>query len=466
MFETRNFREIPKKFVTEVYVNPGLKRELSKLEVNPEDLVVFLHPDGELEMRVIDFHHRSADVPLSSPIVHSKKATSHVYCQFDLKGVGFIKPETHSSKKDGIEKGELSGYPAAYIIPNSQETPWGYDALGLFDERMAMTTVKKSEELASLGMRVEAFAALYRLDAIYLERGRLTSVAALKKEASERFMAEYTELKAVLENKDGSRALSEDEKVVIKGKMDDLKAWKNDLMKDFSPVVGVRLMKSVFRIRDLQDATPDQARLMLEEAIVNLQAEQRLLDKGGNESDGMSVTSYEGREVYVKKLSRWFGEGLGILMKTGQSHLFLHMGNLSLAGEVVDLDSVSKVLRTRSGKAYWADGANVYTTLNPEYQLPNCLVKDMRDIAISIKKLIQAMSSHGYGIRRDSRGDIVKAVLEGFTNGLGAQVEPYEAIHVTNERLREAFGQILDRVLIEGRKFEAIPKDGQESGDE
>jgi hypothetical protein len=153
-------------------------------------------------------------------------------------------------------------------------------------------------------------------------------------------------------------------------------------------------------------------------------------------------------------------------MKTGQSHLFLHMGNLSLAGEVVDLDSVSKVLRTRSGKAYWADGANVYTTLNPEYQLPNCLVKDMRDIAISIKKLIQAMSSHGYGIRRDSRGDIVKAVLEGFTNGLGAQVEPYEAIHVTNERLREAFGQILDRVLIEGRKFEAIPKDGQESGDE
>ncbi len=460
MFETRTFREIPKKFLTEVYINPSLKRELSKLEINPEDLVVFLHPDGELELRVIDFHHRSADMSLSSPLVHTKKTASHVYCQFDLKGVGFIKPETHSSKKDGIEKGELAGYPSAYIIPNSQETPWGYDALGLFDERMAVTTVKKSEELASLGMRVEAFVGLYRLDAVYLEEGRLTSVAALKKEASERFMAEYTELKESLTKKDTSL----EEKVAIKHKMDDLRAWKNDLARDFSPVVGVRLMKSVFRIRDLQDATSEQARFMLEEAIANLQAEQRLLNKEA-ESNEPSLESIEGREAYIKKLAKWFGEGLGILMRTGQSHLFLHMGNLSLAGEVVDLDSVGKVLRTRSGKAYWADGANVYRALNQEYRLPNCLVKDMRDIVISTKKLIHAMDSHGYNMRRDSRADVVQAAMEGFTHGLGTAVEPYKTIQVSNERLCEVFGQILDRVLVTGKKFEAIPKDGQESGD-
>ena len=459
MFEKNTFRELPQHFLTEIYMNGGLKRELAQREIDPEDLAIFLHPEGELELRVVDFHHRSVDVPMKEPVVHRKKDHSHVYCSFDVKGVGFLKPETHASKKDGIERGELAGYPSAYITSHSKETPWGYDALGLFDERMAMTTVKKSEELSALGMRVEAFVALYRLDRVYVD-GEVTTLSALKREAAERFMQERADLKATIKSmmQNRTRPLLEEEILPIRKQIEQLEVWKDDMMRNFSPVIGIRLMKSVFRIRDLQDATPAQARIMLEEAVANLQTERRLLHQEETVPE-FTLSSVEGREAYLTQLAKWFGEGLGILMKTGQSHLFLHMGNLSLAGEIVDLDSVSKVLRTRQGKVSFGDGANVYTAMHEEYHLPNCLIKDMRDIVFSLKKLVQALRAQGYDIRKTAKEQIVHASLAGFTKALGTDHEPYQAIHVTNQRLCEVFGSILERILISGEHMSPLPQD-------
>ncbi len=413
----------------------------------------FLDPKGGLELRVVDFHHRSVDQTMAHPVNYKAGEARHILWRIDAKGVGFIKPETYVSNKHDIKPGDLAGYPEVHMSPYCRETPWGYDSLGLFDERMAGTTVKKAEELSRLGMRVETFAAYYRLNTVHVG-GETITVKELKRRTIEDFKEQAKEVRAVAANARRNGA-SPEEVETIKARAKRLLEHEQDLRQNFEPVIAIRLMRSVFRIRDLQDGTRDQKRIMIEEAVAALQAESRLLH--GVESP-IRLDTMEGCDAYLKQLADWFGQGLGVLFRTGQSHIFLHMGNLSLAGEIVDLDSVTKVMRTRLGKGYLGDGANVYTTTHPEYGIPNCLVKDMRDLCFSNRNLRKSFLGMNYATTGNSRKLMADALKAGFARGIGEE-EPYALIGVSNQKLQEVFAAIVQRIIVGGESMPPIAPD-------
>ncbi len=422
-FEHARFREIPKNDLTEFYSNRSLKNELDKLGIDPAKLAVFLDSQGTIELRVLDFHHRSVDRPMPEPVRKGRGERKRVYCQLDIKGVGLIKPETHESKKEGIEKGSLAGYPEAYVIPGSTETPWGYDVLGLFDERLASGSAKLSEKLAAKGMRTEEYAALYRLNAVVIE-GRRVGVEEFKKNAKQRFL-------------DEARAAKDD---VAKERY---KKMARDVVENFDPVIGIRCMRSVFRIRDLRDAAnPEQARIMLEEACANLNHEARLL---GTDAPVMNPHEQEDREAYVRHIVYSFAKNAGIMHREGLAHFYLHMGNLSLAGEVVDLDSVTKIFRKKGGRLEISDVAGGFRDVDPLYGIPRCLIKDLRDMVVSVKKLVKAMKKNGFGVSDMTRA--ADAMAKGYADGLGDQ-EPFKDVGVTPGRLVAVLKDFLTEGLI------------------
>ncbi|MBP7134052.1 hypothetical protein KBA73_02445 [Patescibacteria group bacterium] len=452
-FETRRFREIPEGDLIEMYANKELAPDLALHGFDPKRAAVFLDPKGGLELRVVDFHHRSVDQTMEHPVNYKAGEARHILWRVDTKGAGFIKPETYVSKKHEIESGDLAGYPEVHMTPYSKETPWGYDSLGLFDERMAGTTVKKAEELSRLGMRVETFAAYYRLKTVHVG-GETITIEELKRRTIEDFKEQATEVKAEATRlrRDGGTPKEIEE---LKERAKTLLGHEKDLRENFEPVIAIRLMRSIFRIRDLEDGTHEQARIMIEEAVAALQAESRLLH--GVESP-IRLDTMDGRDAYLKQLGDWFGEGLGVLFRTGQSHLFLHMGNLSLAGEIVDLDSVTKVMRTRLGKGYLGDGANVFRTTHPEYGIPNCLVKDMRDLCLSNRNLRKSFLAHGYTTSGASRLLLADALKVGLARGIG-QEEPYALLGVSNQKLQEVFAAIVQRIVINGETMSRIMPD-------
>lgn len=81
-------------------------------------------------------------------------------------------------------------------------------------------------------------------------------------------------------------------------------------------------------------------------------------------------------------------------------HEFLHMGDLTLAREVVDLDSVQSVVKNGKGKEklfesepFFTRNPKGYAYINPDiglhrlpderFELPKCLIKDLRDACFS-----------------------------------------------------------------------------------
>lgn len=461
VLRTSTFERLPREALELLYENPNWKKAIAAEQINLEDSIVFLHPDGSLELRTINQHHRSVDIPLKKPLSPTSIPTqqARTFCYFDVKGVGFIHPETHASKKDSIEAGALRDYPEAYIISGSQETPWGYDALGLFDERMALTSVKKAEELADLGMRTEELVALYRINRLFVggkevtvksfiteSRGRLIDES---KRVRERFQSLSKHLKANRTEKKQLELESalQDHQVLVEG--------ARDITKNFQPVIGIRLMRSVFRVRDFRDASNNhEAKLILDEAMDRLNQEALAI---GEEPPGFCLEQPEKRELFIRFICYWYGKNLGILQGSGRSHQFLHMGNLTLAGEIVDLDSVAKVLRTRKDRVYLAEGANNFRATHPRFLIPNCLIKDIRDMVISIKKLLKKFKDIGYPI--PDKRVACQAFIDGFTNGFGEQ-EPFTGIGISGARMKDIARTIVTEAIIDQIRYPTIPVDG------
>jgi hypothetical protein len=404
-----------------------------------------------------------------------------VYLQVDVKGIGFLHPESYESKKDSLASGDLAGYPEAYVIPGSQENAWGYNTLGLMDRRLAEHTIQKVSQLSALGMRTEAFAGMYGIGKIRLE-GAWVTVDEFKK-----------------------RSIAQIRELIGKEQDSDRKEWFADMMKDlrenFEPVVLVRLMRSIFRVRDLLESDPKQVLAMIEEACQALSYEAEALGK----KDHFDGTTPEGREAWAERVAFEVGKNVGIMHQAGMVHLFLHMGNLTLAGEVVDMDSVNPVVvekvyrgkpegrdhwlktlehaekddagqiirygthmsqafarETTRGVAYINPDVGYYRTGDPEFGLPRCITKDIRDVCFSFRQLLKKMPSGLFGSRVDIKKRLAGALLKGYMQGLGDQETPLAIVGVTNARLHEVFAAIVQRVVEEGKHYAPIPPDSKD----
>ncbi len=463
-FKQEYYKNIPEKNIAEIYRNPRLK-----LPFDPKDLVMFLdraskqtEADKARRFRTIPYHHRSADLGIITPIHEyfpskdGKSGMHHVYTQIDIKGSGFVFPEEHESKKHGLAAGELAGSPEAVFVPESVETPMGYDILGLLDAGMVQTTVEKSRKLSAKGMRTETVAGIYEFDIILMD-GKEVSISDFKKQAIEILKEQLKEL---------VRGEHDQEIEIIKEKIANLRS-----VDGFRPVIEVRCMRSVLRLRDLKDA-PSEARMeLIREAIKSLNIEMQYL----GEERRFDPESREGIKKWLEFVTFWIGKNTGIMHREGLVHEFLHMGNLTLAGEVVDLDSVQSVVKRGKGQGkmfesepFFTRNLEGYAYINPDlglhrlpderFGLPKCLIKDLRDVCFSFRMLLKNVPE----LKRLSDSySLANKMLEGYMEGFSDD-EPFEAIGVTRESLIKTMKYMTQEIIGHGMYYAPIPADDEQ----
>ncbi|MFZ6015293.1 MAG: hypothetical protein ACOYUZ_02960 [Patescibacteria group bacterium] len=454
------YKNIPEEHIAERYRNPRLK-----LPFDPKDLVMFLDRSAEgapedllRRLRTINYHHRSADLDITTPIHENypsrggKPGVHHVYTQIDIKGSGFVYPEEHESKKHGLEAGGLAGSPEAVFAPESMETPMGYDFLGLLDAGMVQNTVERARQLGGLGMRTECVAGIYDIEVINVN-GREINFAEFKEEALRILRAQIAELNPG----------EDDEQIgVLEDKIASLSGEEG-----YQPVIEVRCMRSVLRLRDLKDAPQEAVIGLVREAVRSLNIEMQYLGSDRR----FNAETPEGRKEWMEFVAYWIGRNVGIMHNQGLVHLFLHMGNLTLAGEVVDLDSVEPVLRRGRGEGrdckdqpFYERMEDGYVCVNvgtedfrrkdERYGLPICLVKDLRDACFSLRMTLKNLPA----LKREmSLHDISKKIIEGYAEGL-ANSKVYEDVGITAERLKEVMRDIAQRVIERNESFPSFQK--------
>ena len=454
-FSTELFRNLPEEGLTTLYQNPRIH-----LPFDPKDLAMFVDRRSGVPLRGLPYHHRSADLGVSTLIHEKRPSGDNVFLQFDVKGCGFLFPETHESKKVGVKAGDLAGSPDAHLFPDAPETPWGYDSLGLMDERTAMRTLENIEKTAKLGMRTEGVVGVYRTDKIFLD-GKEVSVASYKKEAIQRIRTLAREID------DSERA-------------EEYVEMTKDIQEMFDPVIFVRVMRSIFRLRDFRDASPEQKQAMLTEACQNVNYEQQALGM----PERFEVQTPEGTEKFFKFIFQWHAKNAGLMHHGGLTHLFLHMGNLSLAGEIVDLDSLQPMLKkivyrgkpdqkntwdekqkdihpifttTPQGGVCVNPDTAPYRTIDPRFGLPKCMVKDMRDICFSIRLLM-----HEDWVKQPEKQAIhhriSEQVITAYRAGLGDR-SPLEAVGISLDQIMHGFRLIAEQIIDEDKKMSPIEED-------
>lgn len=459
-FAIERFRNLPESALEETYKNPRIK-----FPFDAKDLGLFLdRKSGPVKLRVLDYHHRSADLGVNTIIQEKDAKRHHVYCQLDLKGSGFQFPESYESKKSGVPKGMMTGTPEAYILTGSQETPWGYEPMGLMDERSVEFTVKIADRLSAAGMRTEAVAAVYRLHRLVLD-GEEVSTKDFKQQNIDRIV-------------EMARAETDKEKRA------ELVSMARDLRDNFQPVLMVRLMRSALRVRDLGEE-PEKTQYMIAEACQSLNNEAKGLEQPG----GYSAETKVGVDRWLQRISLEYGKNLGILQREGLAHMFLHMGNLTLAGEVVDLDSISEVLKnkvftgrpenkqkwlekgdedgpylgrpsfreTENGCVFIDPAVGLHQTPDAEFGIPRCLLKDIRDICFSVRGLLKNVKGKYHA---EERRHIAQEFIRGYVEGLG-DGKAFERIGLTKDRLSEVCTKMATGLIERGEHYPPIPGDDE-----
>lgn len=250
-----------------------------------------------------------------------------------------------------------------------------------------------------------------------------------------------------------------------------------DLMENFEPILAVRAMRSVFRLRDLSDATSlTEANAMLEESCANLNHEAAQQER----PERFNPKTPEGRDRWLKFIAYWTGKNVGIIHREGMAHLFLHMGNISLAGEVVDLDSVSPVLQRRryqarpqdrerhknepfyhptpEGCVFISENMGRHQMPDDLYGLPKCLTKDFRDSCFSFYLMLRRGLTRVMGFDRTDNLAVAREMIRGYEEGIG-DAEPFAEIGITNARLRKVFAAFAENSVGRGMHYDPIPPD-------
>ena len=166
------------------------------------------------------------------------------------------------------------------FVPESVETPMGYDILGLLDAGMVQNTVERARFLASKGMRTEAVAGVYDINVIRMN-GKDISVKEYKKQAIEILDEQAKEL---------VKGYDDEELETLHEKIESLKSEDG-----FNPVIEVRCMRSVLRLRDLKDASDSDKMELIKEAIKSLNIEMQYL----GEEIRFDAETLEGRKKVV-----------------------------------------------------------------------------------------------------------------------------------------------------------------------
>ena len=270
------------------------------------------------------------------------------------------------------------------------------------------------------------------------------------------------------------------------------------MLTEYKPTVAVRATRSIFRIRDVADsmknAEATHPLTMARESAKNLTIESKELSdpKKGEQGTVFEVETKEGFEKWCSFICYSLGKNMGILQREGYVHGYLHMGNVTLAGEIVDLDSVSKAviegeyhgaaaqkeawfeklknekINGKSKGPFFSKTKKGWADINPTmvdrvlpvppYNLPNALMKDIRDISYTIREFTRMFSVFPQG-RSLNYKKMADEVMRGYTEGMSKETK-FALIGITNERLTDIVKTLVVSQVQNGNSYPIIKPDG------
>jgi len=327
---------------------------------------------------VLEDHHRAAWTSLPKPVMDDTREiirgrfvqNPEVYNYLNIKGLGYVFPETFESKKDNF-KGNVHQPTVGFY--ETSEFPWNYNVLGLADKRVLEPILKHTQIMQRLGGRVEKIVAAAQLKQIYFE-GKLIPVDDLKKQGV-----------IPSENFDG---------------------------KPFEPVQIFRLQRVPYRINDLYKADKIHKLAMLRESFEALNRENRV--KG--DARQYSLNDMESVKSYIKDSVYWIGRNLGLMQGAAYTYGYFNSGNITLGlGELVDIDSMKPLKVDPDNKE-----VTVYVKNSPDsykYKCPPVMGKDIRDGIYSIRRFLIAINSCIPVVDAAFKQETAECFLQGYQEG-------------------------------------------------
>ncbi|MBI5229776.1 MAG: hypothetical protein HY981_00505 [Candidatus Magasanikbacteria bacterium] len=457
-FGFERYEEIPEKYIRELYKNPRVQGSFDWHE-----FLVFIDrirrkkTPKSIDALILPRHHRTINfLPAESLIermtlLDGREVNFH-YTTINSKGGGFVVPEHYDDKKEAI----YSDVTPEIAKHKTTDYSWGYDMLGLMDGRVSWSLVRATNHMQASGARCESIAAVYAIDGIKYE-GEWTSIEKLRSRTDAEghfvwpraFKKEADEIWSTADSKEERNYLTN-------------LAPYGRTIGEYHPVIVIRLQRTPYRIKDF-DKEPDAhiRRQILDHALNVVSWEQKFHDPS---FPGLSAEKIDDIEKYLLLMAEWIGRNLGVLQRNGYFMRYFNSGNVTMAGELVDLDSLFSVFKkkkTKRGEEYIFDGSGLagYEGEEAQFHIPKFIYKDIRDAVLACYKIFTAIKEilPAIGLtslhRRSMGLKFVDSYASALNDGEGmARLVP--AI-----RLVEVVRSLITTRFIDGEKLSRTPID-------
>lgn len=458
-FGFERYEEIPEEYVRELYNNPHLQGSLNwreyavfidrvKREKTPKSIDAFILPR----------HHRAVNFFPAENLVEKRalqdgKEEEFHYTTVNSKGGGFVVPEHYN------DKGE-SGYTTAHPEVVKHKTPeyqWGYDMLGLMDGRVAWSLKRKTDQMIESGARCESIAAVFAIDAVKY-KGEWMPIDALRKQTDGEGhriwpQTNFDEIRTRQKNARGDAEYQHYlEQLTGDGRY----------IGEYHPVIVVRLQRTMYRIKDF-DQEPDLniRRQILDHSLNVVSWEQKFYNP---DFPDLSAEKLDDIEKYLYFMAECMGHNLGVLQRNGYFMQYFNAGNVSMAGELVDLDSLVSVLKKKKTKhgeniVLNNDGLADYEGEEENYHIPKFIYKDMRDAVLACYRVYTAIKEilPSLGLKLSHRRNMGLK----FSRAYDSAIQDKEGVArlVPAQRLSEVVSSLVNTRFVERKMLPRTPVD-------
>lgn len=207
--------------------------------------------------------------------------------------------------------------------------------------------------------------------------------------------------------------------------------------RQYAPHMAQRLMKTNSIVEEVYKSKERREELFKEAfAIFNAEAKHY----GDSE---LNIKSAEDQEKFALVFIRRMAENIAVLLNTGYMHTGIHSANVTLAAEIVDIGTASHLSenkRIKSGFEVNYGGLRLGQ------------IKDIRDSAYSIKRMMMAMLDAG--MSRPRKEECLEAMLAAFNGKANA-----EAMRLQGTDIDDAgkwFYDIARAVLVDNKRLHSL----------
>ena len=368
-------------------------------EKSIEDFMLFVNPSGGKEEAVIKAPHwRTVTIPrvktevLRDKMVGDDFVEEHVpFYDLNIKGVGYLKPSVAGENR-------LDDYDSWITKIDHEHHDFGYKTYGImskaeynFDSNLIVNT----NYFLQHGLRTEVFWGAARLKRV-VYRGRMVTIDELRKEG-----------------------------VILK-------------RRDYTPVMGVRLLKTNDRIQEAAESDERRASIFKKAFdVFNQESEDSNLG-----FPKLDIKNPEHQRIYFEEFFKRMGGNMAVMLNIGYMHNTLHSANVTMAAEVADVGTMQN----------WKnDGDEKHTKIFGGLRRGH--IKDMRDIAYGLKILLGAGQKLWM-----STGDS-RELLEGFMDGFDHKLdrEDLKKDQATDPKgARDWMERIIKAVVVEGKNLPSL----------